>query len=152
MLGQVRADRDEDGVKAAFLPLSGQVLDPVVAGNPDSEGGDPVQLGGHDVAGEPVGRDAVAHHPARLAAGIADLHLMAKPGQVVGGGQAARARADDQHPAAGPPRRGIEVPATLQREVAEEALHRVDGHGAVQVGAVADAFARVIADPAVDGG
>ena len=46
--------------------------------------------------------------------------------------------------------RRVELPAPLQRQVAEEPLDRVDRDGAVEVGAVADALARVVADPPVD--
>ena len=49
-------------------------------------------------------------------------------------------------------RRRVEPPALLEREVAEEPLDRVDRDGAVEVGAVADALARVVADPSVDRG
>src|SRR5580765_4722115 len=44
----------------------------------------------------------------------------------------------------------VERPAPLEREIAEEPLDRVNGDGAVEAGAVADALARVVADPAVD--
>ena len=67
-LGQVRADRDEDRVEAALLALGREVLDPVAAGDPHAERRDPVELAVEDVAGQPVGGDAVAHHPAGLVA------------------------------------------------------------------------------------
>ena len=63
------------------------------------------------VAGQPVGRDAVAHHPAGLVAGVADLDLVAEPGQVVGGRQPARPGADDQHPLAAADRRARRTPS-----------------------------------------
>ena len=44
------------------------------------------------------------------------------------------------------------MPSLLQREVAQEPLDRVDRDGAVEIGAVADALARVVADPPVDRG
>ena len=69
--------------------------------------------------------------------------------QVIGGRQPARSRADDQHaPARTGWRRG-ERPAVLAGEVAQEPLDRVDRDGAVEVGAVADALARVVTDPPV---
>ena len=77
---------------------------------------------------------------------------MAEPGQVVGGRQAARPGADHEHPLAAADRRRVEEPALLQREVAQEPLDRVDRDGAVEAGAVADALARVVADPPVDRG
>ncbi len=49
------------------------------------------------VARQAVGGDAVAHHPAGLGARVADLDLVPQARQVVGGRQAARAGADDQH-------------------------------------------------------
>ena len=77
---------------------------------------------------------------------------MAEPGQVVGGRQPARPGADHEHPLAAAHRRRVEQPALLEREVAQEALDRVDRDGAVEAGAVADALARVVADPPVDRG
>ena len=151
-LGQVGPDRDEDRVEAALLPLGDEVLDPVLAGHPHAQRRDPVELAGEHVAGQPVGRDAVPHHPARLAARVPDLDLVAEPGQVVGGRQPARPGADHEHPLAAADRRRVEQPPLLQREVAEEPLDRMDRDGAVEVGAVADALARVVADPPVDRG
>ena len=57
-------------------------------------------LGVEDVPGEPVLGDAVAHHAAGLIAGVVDLHLMAKAGQVVGRGQSRGAGADHDQPPA----------------------------------------------------
>ena len=152
VLGQVRADRDEDRVEVAIAPLGGQVGDPVPAGDGHAEGLDPADLGGDHVAGQPVGGDPVAHHPAGLGAGVPDLHLMTQPGQVIRGRQPARPGPDDQHPLAGGRRRGIEGPALVQRQVAEEPLHRVDRHRAVQLGPVAHGLAGVVTNPPVDGG
>jgi hypothetical protein len=75
-LGQVRADRDEDRVEAALLALGGEVLDAVRAGHPHAQRDDPLDLGVEDVARHPIGRDAVAHHPAGLVARVADLDLV----------------------------------------------------------------------------
>ena len=77
---------------------------------------------------------------------------MPATGEVVRRAEAARTGADDEDPLAGRRRRGIEGPALLDRHVAEEALDRVDRDGAVEGGPVAGVLARVIADPAVDGG
>src|SRR5829696_8154069 len=44
-----------------------------------------------------VARDPEAHHAPGARAGVVDLDLVAEPAQVVGGGQARRAGADDQH-------------------------------------------------------
>ena len=122
----------------------------MLAGHPHAQRRDPVHLAAQDVARHPVGRDAVAHHPAGLGAGVADLDLVAQPGQVVGGRQPARPGADDEHPLAAADRRRVERPPPLQRQVAQEPLDRVDRDGAVEVGAVADALARVVTDPPVD--
>ena len=149
-LGEVGAHRDEDRVEAALLPLGREILDRVPAGHPHAHRRDPVHLAAQDVAGHPVFGDAVAHHPARLGAGVADLDLVAQPGQVVGSRQPARPGADDEHPLAGGDRRRVERPSLLQRQVAQEPLDRVDRDGAVELGAVADALARVVTDPPVN--
>jgi hypothetical protein len=146
----MRPDRDEDSVEAALLPLGDEVVDAVVAVHPHAQRGDPVELPAQHLAGQPVGRDAVAHHPARLAARVADLDLVADSGQVVRRRQPARPGADHQHALAAAGRRRVELPALLEREISEEPLDRMDRDCAVEVGAVADAFARVVADPSVD--
>ena len=146
----MRADRHEHRVEAAVAPLGVQVLHPVPAGDAHAERGDPVQLAVQDVARHPVGRDAVPHHPARPLPGVPDLDLVPEPGQVVGGGKPARPGADDKHPLAAAGRRRVERPSPLEREIAEEPLDAVNRHRAVEAGPVADALARVVADPAVD--
>ena len=151
-LGEVCADGDEDRVESALVALGDQILDPVPAGHPHAHRRDPVELAGEHVAGQPVGRDAVSHHPARLLARVSDLHLVAEPAQVVGGRQTARPGADHEHPLAAADRWIVEAPPLLQREVAEEPLDRMNRDGAVEVGAVAHALARVVADPPVDRG
>ena len=99
-------------------------------------------------ARQAVGRDAEMQHAAGQRAGLADLDLMAEPGQVIGGRQTARAGADHQDSPAGRGRRRNR-PAFRRRHVAEKALDRVDRHRGVQLRAVAGRFARVVADPAV---
>jgi hypothetical protein len=150
VLGQVRADRDEGGVEPGALRV--QVRHWVPARDPHAHGLDPADLRGEHVAGQPVGGDAVPHHPAGLGARVPHLHLVPAPGQVVCGGQPARAGPDDEHPLAG--RLGLlhaQRPVVARGQVAEEPFHGVDGDGAVQFGAVAHGLARVIADPPVDG-
>ena len=146
------ADRDEHRVEAAFVALCGKVVDPMLTGHPHAHRHDPVQFGIEHVAGQPVARNAVPHHPAGRRARVADLDLVAEPRQVVGGGQTAGPRADDQDPLTGPDGRWFEHPAALPGQVAEEPLDRVDRHRAVEMGSVADGFTRVIAHPAVDCG
>ena len=68
--------------------------------NAHPERRDAIDLGADHVAWQPVGRDSVAHHPARLGAGVANLDLVSETGQMAGGGQPARAGADHQHPLA----------------------------------------------------
>ena len=113
----MRADRHEYRFKAAFDPLGLEVGDPVVTRDPDSHRRDPLDLRIEHVARQPVGRDPVAHHPARLGAGVADLDIVPEPRQVVGGGEPARARTDDQHTLSGARLGRIEHPAPLAGEV-----------------------------------
>jgi hypothetical protein len=152
LLGQVGADRHEDGVEPALGLLLGQVGDVVVEHDLDAQVGQPADLGVEDLARQPVLGDAVAHHAAGSVAGVVDLDLVAHHRQVVGSGQSGRAGADDQHPVARADGRAGVGPALLDGQVSEVALHRVDRDGAVQVGAVAGHLAGVVADPAVDGG
>ena len=147
-LAQVGADRDEDRVEAFALGL--EVRDPVLLLEDDAQGRYPGDLGVEDVARQAVGGNAVAHHPARLRPVVADDDVVSEPGQVVRGGQAGRAGADDEHPPPaadlGPP----ELPAPLVGQVAEIALDRMDRHCPVELLAVAGGFARVVADATVD--
>ena len=146
------ADGHEDRVEAALVALGCEILDLVVTDHRDAEAGDTGDLRVEHVPRQPVGRDPVPHHPARLAAGIANLDLVAEAGQVVGGREPAGARTDDEHTLAAPRGRRLELPALLACEVAQEALDRMDRHRSVELGPVADALARVVADPAVDRG
>ncbi len=151
-LREVRADRGEDCVESALLALGDQVLDLVAAGHAYAHGRDPLELTREHVAGQPVGRDPVPHHAARLLAGVPDLHLVAEPGEMVGGREPAWAGADHEHPLAAAGRGRVELPSPLERQVAQEPLDRMDRDRRVEVGAVADALARVVADSPVDRG
>ena len=71
---------------------------------------------------------------------------------MVGGGQSARSRADDQDALAGAGSRWFQHPAPLASKVTEEPLHRMNRHRAVEMGTVADGFTRVITHPSVDRG
>ena len=75
---------------------------------------------------------------------------MTEPREVIRRRQPARPRADHEHPLAGGGRRRVEGPSPLQRQVAQEPLDRVDRNGAVELGTVADALARVVTDPPVN--
>ena len=114
--------------------------------------GDAGDLRVEDIPRQAVGRDPVPHHPARLAAGIANLDLVAEAGEVVGGGEPAGAATDDEHALAATRGRRLGLPALLACEVAQEALDGMDRDGAVELGSVARAFAWVVTDPAVDRG
>jgi len=151
-LRQMGADRDEHGVERSLAPLGLEVLDPVAAHDAHAKAAEALDLRVEHVAWQPVGGDAVAHHPARLRAGVADLDLVPPAGEVVGGGQSARTGTDDEHPPARGRRRPGQRPATLQREVAEEALERVDRHRLVELRPVAGVFAGVVADAPLDRG
>jgi hypothetical protein len=150
--GQVGTDGDEDGVEGPVAHLGLEVLDPVALLDDDPEVAQPVDLGVEHGARQAVGRDAVAHHPARLAPDVAHRHRVPEAHEVVGRGQPARAAADDEDAVAGGRRWRVEGPAVLDGLVAEEPLDPVDGHGAVEIGTVARGFAGVVADPPVDGG
>ena len=133
-------------------PLGLEVGDPVLLLEDDAHGRDPGDLRVEDVARQPVGGDAVAHHPARQRSVVADDDVVPEPGQVVGGREPGRAGADDEHPATAADLRNGELPLLLVGEVTEVALDRVDRHRAVELLAVAARLARVVADPAVDRG
>ena len=149
-LGQVGTHGDERRVESALAPFGVQILHPMAAADAHAQRSEPVKLAVQDVTRHPVGRDAVTHHPAGPVTGIPDLDLVAEPGQVIGGGKPARTGADDQYALTAADGRPVEGPPPLQREIAEEPLDRVNRDGAVEAGAVADALARVIADPPVD--
>ena len=97
-------------------------------------------------------RDAEAHHAAAHRAGLADRHVVAATGQLIGGGEARRTRADDQHPLSGRLRLDGELPAMLDRLVAEETLDAVDPHGVIDLRAVAGRLAGVVTDASHHGG
>ncbi len=149
-LRQVGADRHEHRVEGALATLRLEVLDPMAAREAHPERRDPIDLGPHHVPRQPVGRDPVAHHPARLRTRVANLDLMAEPRQMVGRGEPARPRTDHQDALAAALRRGCERPPLLKRQIAQEALDGMDRDRAVELGAVAHALARVVADSPVD--
>jgi hypothetical protein len=148
----MRADRHEHRVEGALAAFGLEVLDQMVAREADPERRDPVDLGTHDIAGKPVRGNPVAHHPARLRTRVANLDRMAEARQMVGRRQAARPGPYHQHSPAAALRRGIERPTPLQRQIAQEPLDGMNRDGTVELGAVADAFARVVADSPVDRG
>jgi hypothetical protein len=92
------------------------------------------------------------HHAAGDGAGIADLDGVSESPQVIGGGQPAGSGTDDQDTAAGIRAMGREIPALLERQIAEVAFDAVNADRDVDPHAVAAVLAGVIADPAMDGG
>ena len=82
-------------------------------------------LGEQVGARQAIGGNAEMQHAAGHRTGLADLHLMAEAGEVVGGRQAARTGADDQDALAGGGG-DRHRPALRGRHVAEEAFHRMD--------------------------
>ena len=81
----MRADGDEDRIEPSLVTLGGEVLDAMRGGDAHTQHDDALKLGVEHVARHSVGGDPVAHHPARLLAGVADLDLVAESRQVVGG-------------------------------------------------------------------
>jgi hypothetical protein len=149
MFREVGADRDKDRVEPARLLLGQNVVDPVVGHELDAHLLDPSDLLHQVLARESICRNAEMQHAARQWAGVVDLHLMAEPRQMIGGGQSARPGTDHQHALAGSNLVDRHRPALLRREVAQEPLDSVNAHGAVEFLAIAAGFAGVIADTSV---
>ena len=148
----VRADGQEHRIESS-LGLGGhEVVHTGVQFQFHAHGQYPVDLGVQHVAGQPVRRDPEAHHAAGLGTRLADHDVVAHSAQVIGGRQARRTSADDQHPLAGGGRRGGQRPAGLQRRVAQEPFHGVDPHRLVEFRTVAGGLTGVVADPAHDRG
>ena len=76
---------------------AGDVVDARVGLDLDADGGDVGDVVVDDVVRQTVGRDAEAQHAARLRRGLEDLDAVALAGELPGGGEAGRARADDGH-------------------------------------------------------
>ena len=146
----VGADGEERGVEAAGLHLVRDVAYRPVQLERHAHIEDARNLGVKHVPGEPVLRDAIAHHPAGRAARVEDGDLMPQHREVVGGRQPGGAGSDDQDLLAGRRGIGLDGPALLDGLVPEEPLHRVDADGGVELGPVADRLARVVADPSHD--
>ena len=151
-LPRSRADREEGSVEPAVLHGRREVVDALRTHELDAEGADPLDLGRHDVTGQAVGGDAVAHHAAGQRRGLEDHHLVPAPPEVVGGGQASGSRPDDEDTMARGRRRRLGSPAFGQRPVAQEALDGVDAHRLVHRRPVARGLAWVEAGAPHDGG
>ena len=111
-----------------------------------------LHFGIQHIARQAIFRNAEPHHAARRGAGLLDRHGMAEPRQMIGGRQARRSGADDQHFLARRRCGRGKTPAVLDGEIAEEPLHRIDADGGIEHGAIAGALAGVIADPPHDRG
>jgi hypothetical protein len=144
MIGELRADAEEHRIEAALLLFGQNVGDPVVAHDLHAHRLDAGDLLGQPLARQAIGGHAVAHHAARLLAAVADLDVMSQPAQVVGAGQARGAGANHQHALAGG-RPWLDRPAFFQRQVAQEAIDRVDRHRLIEKLPIASAFTRMVA-------
>ena len=100
----------------------------------DAQASDALDLGVERRRAAGGSRDAVAHHAARQRRRLDGSDLVPEAAQMVGGREAARPGADDEHPLARrPARRRRERPALADRAVAQEALDRVDPDGLVEL-------------------
>ena len=145
-LADVGAHREEGRVEAAVAHGLLDVRDLRVQLERHAHVEDALHLGVEHVARQPVLGDAEAHHAAGHRPGLVDRHLVAEPGEVVGGGEPGGPGTHHQNPLAGRLGRRLHSPAVLDRLVAEEALDRVDAHRLVELAAVAGGLARVVAD------
>ena len=151
-LGQMGADGHKDGVKAPLVALAQHILHLVVEGQGHPGRHDAGYLPIQHVAGQTISGNTEAQHAARQWPRFADLHLMAKPVEVPGAGEAGGTGTDHQHLLAAGGRGWRRLPTFGQRFVAEEAFDGVNGDGVIHLTAVAGRFAGVIADPAMNGG
>jgi hypothetical protein len=149
-LAQMRADCQEDRVKAAGHFFGLKILDLVIEHDLDAKAPNTIDLRIEHMARQPVLRDTEVHHAAGQRTRLVDDHRVTQQRQVPCRRQAARARADHEHPLAGGGLRRHHRPAFLESHVAQEALDSVDAHWLIDALAVARVFARVIADPPVD--
>ena len=145
------ADGEEGGIEFSRLHLLEDVVDLAVQLDRDTHVDDPTHLGFKYFARQTVLGDAEAHHAAHVGAGVHHGDGVAEAAQVVGGGHARGAGADDEHLLAGFLSGRDELPAAFDRLVAEKALDRIDAHGLVHLRAVAGPFAGVVADAAHGG-
>jgi hypothetical protein len=144
----LRADCDEYRVEAALRFFGENVGDPVVAQDLGAHRLDACDLPGDSLARQAIRGDAVSHHPSRLLAAIADLDLMPQPTQMESAGQSRRAGPDHQDALPGrSSRRGR--PAFSEREIAKEAIDRVDRHRLIEELSIAGAFAGMVTSASV---
>ena len=145
------ADGEEGGIEPAGLHGLLDVLDLGVELERDAQIEDALDLGVQDLARQTVLGDAEAHHAAGEGAGLLDRHLVAQARQMIGGRESGRPGADHQHVLTRGGGGRCELPAELDRLIAQEALDRIDADRLVELAAVAGALAGVVADAAHHG-
>src|SRR5579883_2083572 len=96
MFADMRTDGDEYRIEATSIALGEHVGDLVVEHDADTHLLDARDFRQQVRAWQAIGGDAEVQHPAGHRASFVYLHLMAETGQMVSGGQTARASADDQ--------------------------------------------------------
>jgi hypothetical protein len=128
-------------VERALVLRAKHVLHLVVEDDAGPHGLDSRDLASDDRPGESVRGDPEAHHAAGDRACVSDLHVVAEPSELVGRGEAARPRADDEDALAGR-RAWREAPPLGERAVSQEALDRVDRDRGVQLGPVTSRLTR----------
>ena len=134
MLADVRADRHEDRIETPRVLFGRQILDLVIEDDPDAHRLDARDLLHQILARQAVGGDAEMHHAAGQRAGLVDLDGVARAAP---GGRRRTARSDRRRPRAracrsAARRLGRRQPSS-PRQVAEEALDRVDADRAVEL-------------------
>ena len=149
VLGEMGADRDEDGVELTSILFSEDIVDFVIDDYPDAHTLNLADLLHEILARQPVGRNAEMQHAAGQRSCLVDLHLMAKLRQMIGGRETARTSPDHKHALAGAWRFDRQGPFVPRREIAEKAFDCVNADGTVEILAITARFARVIADPAM---
>ena len=149
MLGEMGADCNEDGVELTRFLFGENIVDFVIDDYPDAHALNLADLLHQILARQPVGGNAEMQHAAGQRSCLVDLHLMAKPLQMIGSREPTRPSPNHQHALARAGRVDGQRPFVLRREIAQKAFDCVNADRAVKVSAVAARFTRVIADPAM---
>ena len=144
-------DREEGRVELAFLHGLLDVLDLRVELERDAEVEDALDLRLEHVARQAVLRNAEAHHPAGQRPRLVDGHAVTQARQVIRRGEPGGSGAHHQHVLAGRGGGLFELPAQLDRLIAEEALDGVDAHRLIDLAPVAGRLTGVVADAAHHG-
>ena len=101
---------------------------------------------------EPVVRNSVAQHAARLRKGVAKRHLVPLGGEIIGGGQPGRPGTHDRHFLAGPFRHLLSLFPCVAPFVHCGSLNRPDGNGVSKLLVSTDFFAGRKTSICADGG